>query len=68
MTDSSELLWGLLFGSIGVGYMIYGRRQRAPIPFIAGLGLVGFTYVVSGTLLTVAVGAALIALPILVRR
>jgi hypothetical protein len=61
--DQSSLLWGLLFGSIGMGYIVYGRRQRALTPFLAGLGLVAFPYFVDGTLAMLAVGVALMALP-----
>ena len=66
--DTSQLLWGVLFGSIGIGYLIYGRRQRLLMPFLAGLGLMGFPYFVDGTLALVAIGVALIALPFVVRR
>ena len=41
MTTSS-LLWGVLFGSIGLGFLIYGRRQRAVVPLLCGLALASF--------------------------
>ena len=66
--DSSQLLWGVLFGSIGIGYAIYGRRQRRLVPFAAGIALMGFPYVVDGTFALVGIGAALMALPFLIRR
>ena len=28
------LLWGLLFGSIGLGYVIYGRKQKNIVAFL----------------------------------
>lgn len=65
--DTSSLLWGLLFGSIGVGFLIYGRKQRAVVPLICGLGLVIFPYFVSNTILLVAIGAVLIAIPYFLR-
>jgi len=65
--NTSSLLWGLLFGSIGVGFLIYGRKQRAVVPLICGLGLVIFPYFVSNTILLVAIGAVLIAIPYFVR-
>jgi len=65
--DTSSLLWGLLFGSIGIGYAIYGRRQRAFVPFVAGLGLILFPYVVTGTFALIAIGAALLAAPFVIR-
>jgi hypothetical protein len=61
------LLWGLLFGSIGIGYFIYGKRQRRVVPLVCGLALMIFPYFVSGTMLVVVVGIVLIAIPYFVR-
>jgi len=63
MTDESSLLWGLLFGSIGIGYFVYGRRQRRAMALVAGVLLCVFPYFVSNTLLTVVLGALFMALP-----
>jgi hypothetical protein len=30
--DTSSLLWGLLFGSIGLGFFVYGTRQKMVVP------------------------------------
>ncbi|MEO7207164.1 MAG: hypothetical protein ABI145_10320 [Steroidobacteraceae bacterium] len=65
--NTSSLFWGLLFGSIGLGFLIYGRRQRAVVPLLCGLGLMVFPYFVSNNLLLVAIGVALIAIPYFVR-
>jgi len=65
--NESWLLWGLLFGSIGLGYFIYGKRQRAVVPLVCGLALMIFPYLVSSTLLLVAIGAVLITVPYFVR-
>lgn len=67
MVEPSALLWGLLFGSIGIGYLVYGRRQRAPVPFLAGLGLILFPYFIEGTWWMLLTGAAFIALPLVVK-
>jgi hypothetical protein len=61
------LLWGLLFGSIGLGYFIYGKKQRAVVPLVCGLGLMIFPYFVPNTMLLVGVGALLIAIPYFLR-
>ncbi|WAJ36371.1 hypothetical protein OU800_17365 [Pseudomonas sp. GOM7] len=61
--DSAALLWGLLFGSIGLGFVIYGRRQRKPIPFLCGMGLMGAPYLMSSTLWLVMAGTLLVAIP-----
>lgn len=61
--NTALLYWGLLFSSIGVGFFIYGKRQGAIVPLICGLTLMIFPYFVSNTLLLVAIGVVLIALP-----
>jgi len=63
----SSLLWGLLFGSIGLGFFLYGKKQQVIVPLFCGLALMIFPYFVSNTFLLVAIGAALTALPYFVR-
>ena len=65
--DTSSLLWGLLFGSIGLGFLIYGRKQRAVVPLVCGLGLMIFPYFVTNTMLLVPIGIVLMAIPYFVR-
>jgi hypothetical protein len=65
--NTSLLLWSLLFSSIGLGYFIYGKRQKAVAPLFCGLGLMIYPYFVSNSLLLVAIGVALMALPYFVR-
>ena len=59
------LLWGLLFGSIGLGFFIYGKNQRAVVPLVCGVALMVFPYLVSNVMLLVGIGALLIAIPYL---
>ena len=63
----ATLLWGVVFGSIGMGFFIYGKRQGAPVPLACGIGLMIFPYFVSNTWATVVVGALLMAIPYFVR-
>jgi predicted membrane protein len=65
--NTSLLLWSLLFSSIGLGFFIYGKRQKAVVPLFCGLGLMIYPYFVSSTLLLVAIGVALSVLPYFVR-
>ena len=65
--NESWLLWGLLFGSIGLGFFMYGRKQKAPVPLVCGLALMFFPYFISNTLLLVAIGVALMVIPYFVR-
>jgi len=65
--DTSSLLWGLLFGSIGLGFFVYGRKQRMVVPLASGVALMIFPYFVSNTIVLVTLGVVLIAIPYFVR-
>lgn len=61
------LLWGVLFGSVGLGFFIYGTKQKAIVPVVCGLALMVVPYFISSTMLLVIIGLALIVLPYFVR-
>ena len=63
----APLLWGVLFSSVGLGYVIYGKRQQAPVPLVCGIGLMVYPYFVSSSWTMVLVGALLMAVPYFVR-
>jgi hypothetical protein len=65
--NMSSLLWSVLFGSVGLGFFVYGKKQRTIVPLICGLILMVSPYFVSDTLLLVVVGIALVAVPYFVR-
>jgi hypothetical protein len=61
--DSALLLLGLLFSSIGFGFLLYGKRQRMIVPLVCGLALMIFPYFVPNAMAMIAIGIALSALP-----
>jgi len=61
--DTATILWGLLFGPIGFGYFIYGKKQSHGVARFTGIALMVFPYVVSNTVALVAVGMLLMAVP-----
>jgi hypothetical protein len=63
----SSLFWWLLFGAVGLGFFVYGKKQQAVVPLVCGLGLMIVPYFISSTILLVAVGLALVAIPYFVR-
>ena len=65
--STSSLLWGFLFGSVGLGFFMYGKKQQAVVPLVCGVVLMVLPYVVSNLLLLVAIGVALMAIPYFVR-
>lgn len=66
--NTANLLWGLLFSSIGLGFFIYGKKQKALVPLGCGVLLMVIPYLVSGTVALVASGVALTAAPWLLSR
>jgi hypothetical protein len=50
-----------------MGFLIYGRRQRAVVPLLCGLALIVFPYFVSNNILLVAIGVALMAIAYFLR-
>lgn len=47
LLDTKFLLASLLWGSVGVGYFIYGRKQEALLPMIAGVVMIAVSYLLS---------------------
>jgi hypothetical protein len=64
---ASMLMWGVLFGSIGFGYFLYGKKQKAIVPLVCGIALMIYPYFITNTILLVLVGIALAAVPYFVR-
>ena len=67
MLSESWILWGLLFGSFGLGFFVYGKKQKAVVPLVCGLALMIFPYFISSAIPLVAIGVTLIAVPYFVR-
>ncbi|HEY5626656.1 MAG TPA: hypothetical protein VIR79_01795 [Nitrospira sp.] len=65
--NTALLLWSLLFGSVGFGFFLYGRKEKAAVPFICGIVLMVYPYFISDTVVLVAIGCALVAIPYFVR-
>ena len=61
------LLWSVLFGSVGLGYFIYGRRQQEAVPLAVGIALVVAPYVITNLYFLLTAGVLLVALPYLIR-
>ncbi|MBX3653473.1 MAG: hypothetical protein KF686_04760 [Ramlibacter sp.] len=64
----SSLVWGVLFGAIGMGYFVYGKKQGAMVPLLCGVALMVFPYFISNNLAMVLVGGALSAMPYFLGR
>lgn len=67
MEGTSMLIWGIVFGAIGLGFFTYGRKQKAIVPLSVGIALFVFPYFISNVYLLVIVGVILAAIPHFVR-
>ena len=67
MDSSAQLMWGILFGAIGLGFLTYGRRQRAIVPLLTGIALMVFPYFVTNVYLMVLAGIVLMVVPYFIR-
>ncbi len=63
MDSSSIMIWSVLFGGIGIGFFIYGKKQKAVVPFLVGLTLCIFPYFMTSLTMMLIVGVILIAIP-----
>jgi hypothetical protein len=61
--STSQLLWGLLFSSIGLGFFLYGKKQRAVVPLVCGLAMMIYPYFIPNVIALVAIGLVLTAVP-----
>ena len=65
--DANVLFWGMLFGSVGLGYLSYGKRQKRVVPFACGLALIVFPYFVSALWMLLGIGLLICVIPYFVR-
>jgi len=67
MDSTARIMWSLLFSSIGMGYLVYGRKQQHAVALFVGVGLLIFPYLVSSLVWMVIIGVGLTALPFFLR-
>jgi hypothetical protein len=63
MDIGTTLISSIVFGSVGAGYFIYGKKQQQPIPMITGIALCAYPYFISNLYASVIVGTILVAIP-----
>jgi hypothetical protein len=61
--DSNLLIWGFLFSTVGLGFFMYGKKQKALVPLGCGLALMIYPYFMPNAIVLVIVGLVLAALP-----
>jgi hypothetical protein len=67
MMNASTLFWGIVFGSIGLAFFVYGKKQKAIVPLFSGIGLMVVPYIISNMYFLVLSGIVLTALPFILK-
>jgi uncharacterized membrane protein YjjP (DUF1212 family) len=65
--NTTQLLLGVLFSCIGLGYFIYGKKQKVTVPLVCGLVLMIFPYFIENTAMLASIGILLSILPYFIR-
>ncbi len=65
--DSGSLLSGIVLGSLGMGYFIYGKRQGRIVALCCGILLCGLPYLMDSQLLLWLLSLPIMLLPWFVR-
>jgi hypothetical protein len=67
MPSPLTLMMGVLFGSIGLGFFVYGKKQKAVIPFVSGVGLMALPYIISNIYILILLCIVLVFLPYFIK-
>jgi hypothetical protein len=62
LLDAKFLVASLIWGSIGFGYCIYGKRQQSWVPMVGGVLMIAASYLVGSALLMSLICVAIMAL------
>jgi len=65
--NATQLFLGVIFSSIGLGYFLYGKKQKMTVPLVCGLVLMLFTYFIDSTAMISVIGIILSILPYFLR-
>jgi len=65
--NTTQLFLGLIFSCIGLGYFMYGKKQKVIVPLVCGLVLMIFPYFIENVTLLSVIGIVLSIIPYFVR-
>ena len=65
--NTTQLLLGLIFSFIGLGYFLYGKKQKKMVPLVCGLLLMVYSYFIDTTLWLSALGILFSLFPYFIR-
>ena len=58
----------VFFSIVGLGYLTYGKKSQQLLMIVCGIGLMGYSYFIDGTIYIILIGLALSALPFVLAR
>ena len=61
--NTTVLLLGVVFSSIGLGYFIFGKKQENMVVLVSGIILMLYPYFIENIFFMLIIGVALIFLP-----
>ncbi len=67
MYSTTNIFLAMLFGAIGLGYIVYGKTQRRGIALACGVALCAFPYFISNMILVIIIGIVLMIFPFYLR-
>ena len=65
--NTTQLLLGLIFSFIGLGYFLYGKKKKKMVPLVCGLLLMVYSYFIDTTLWLSALGVLFSLFPYFIR-
>ena len=67
-SNKGSIIAMIVFSIIGMGYLAYGKKSQQLLMVICGIGLMGYSYVIDGTLYVILIGLVLSALPFVLSK
>ena len=65
--NTNTIMLAMLFGAVGMGYIVYGKRQKKGMALLSGLALCAYPYFVSNILIVIIIGIVLMAVPFFIK-
>jgi hypothetical protein len=63
LVDSGTLILGVIFGSVGLGYFIYGKKKSNIVIRYTGVALIVYPYFIENKIALVVIGLVLMTIP-----
>jgi hypothetical protein len=61
LLNAHYLVASLIWGSVGLGFFIYGKKQQSMVPMLGGLLIIGISYFIDSALYMSLAAIALLA-------